>query len=128
MVSAADARPKTPTQMQNPAWTVLTDAVANKSSDNRIQCLAALETLGGDARSLKMTGAAMQGKDIDVRIAATLAAAQTKSPMITMDLRWLLDEKKLPVAFAAALALWKTNDGSGADILMAVADSDDLGI
>lgn len=37
MVSAADARPKTPTQMPNPAWTVLTDAVANKSSDNRIQ-------------------------------------------------------------------------------------------
>jgi HEAT repeat protein len=124
VASAADARPKTPGQMRDQAWTVLTDAVANKSADDRIQGLAALGTLGGDARSLKMIGAAMEDKDIDVRIAATLAAAQTKSPVIAVNLRRLLDDKEPPVAFAAALALWKMNDRSGEDILMAVADGE----
>jgi HEAT repeat protein len=124
VVSVADVKPKTPGQLKDQAWTILTNAVTDKHVDDRIQGLAALGQLGGNTRSLKLISDAMADKDMDVRVAATLAAAQTKSPKAAMALRNMLDDKEPPVAFAAALALWKMNDRSGEDILMAVADGD----
>ena len=40
------------------------------------------------------------------------------------NLRNLLDDKEPEVAFTAAMTLWKMNDKSGEDILMAVVDGD----
>ncbi len=67
---------------------------------------------------------AMDDKDVDIRVAAVLAAGQTRSPNITGDLRRMLDDKEPGVAFTAALTLWKMHDRSGEDILTAVADGE----
>jgi HEAT repeat protein len=71
-----------------------------------------------------MIVAAMKDSDVDVRTAAVLAAGQTKSRNLTTNIRAMLDDKEPQVAFAAATTLWKMNDRSGEDILVAVVDGD----
>ncbi len=66
----------------------------------------------------------MTEPDLDVRMAAVLAAKQTRDRNLTTNLRDLLDDKEPEVAFAAAMALWKMGDKSGEDILTAVVDGD----
>ena len=125
IVTQVDLPPQTPAQLRLKAWTMLRDALADgKHADLRIQALAALGLLGGDARALTMIETAMLDHDVDVRSAAVLAAGETRSPSVTTDLRRMLDDKEPQVAFAAALTLWKLNDRSGEDILLAVADGE----
>lgn len=107
------------------AWSMLSTAVQDeKHADLRIQGLAALGTLGINPRSEKMIAAAMKDPDVDVRTAAVLAAGQTKSRNLTTGIRAMLDDKDPQVAFAAATTLWKMNDRSGEDILVAVVNGD----
>ncbi len=125
IVESVPLKPKTPAQLREQAWAMLTDAVNDeKHAETRVQALAALGLLGGNARSLDMLRKAMKDNDLDIRSAAILAAGQTKSPNITTDLRRMLDDKEPAVAFTAALTLWKMHDRSGEDILTAVADGE----
>ncbi len=125
VVTTPAGPPPTPAQLHEQAWTMLTSAVTDsKHPDLRVQALAALGLLGDNPRSLALIADAMSDKDIDVRSASAVAAGQTKSPSVTTSLRRMLDDKEPPVAFAAALTLWKMNDQSGEDIIMAVADGE----
>jgi HEAT repeat protein len=125
IVVSVPQKPKTPAQLREQAWTMLTDAVNDeKHTETRVQALAAVGLLGSNPRSLDLLRKAMQDKDLDIRSAAVIAAGQTKSPNITTDLRRMLDDKEPSVAFTAALTLWKMHDRSGEDILTAVADGD----
>ena len=125
VVGSTPAPPRTPAQLQDAAWSMLTRAVTDpKRSETRIQALAALGLLDSNPRSQKLIEDAMLDRDVDVRTAAALAAGQTHSPSITSPLRRLLDDKEPQVAFAAALSLWKMDDHSGEDILMAVIDGE----
>jgi len=125
VVGAIPEKPKTPAELRVKAWEILSDALADeKHEETRTQALAALGLMGGNTRSLQMIKDAMKDKDIDIRVAAALAAGQTKSPNITTELRGLLDDKEPAVAFVAALTLWKMHDRSGEDILTAVADGE----
>jgi HEAT repeat protein len=114
----------TPGQRTDAAWKILTDAAGDaKHTQTRIQALAALSLLRSP-RSAKMIADAMLEPDLDVRTAAALAAGQTKDRNLTTNLRNLLDDKEPEVAFTAAMTLWKMNDKSGEDILMAVVDAE----
>ena len=125
IVTTPTGPPKTEAQLQDQAWSMLSTAVADsKRPQTQIQALAALGQMGGTPRSLELIRTAMMDKDVDVRVAAALGAAQTKSPNITTDLRRMLDDKEPGAAFAAAVSLWKMHDQSGEDILTAVADGD----
>ena len=107
------------------AWEMLTDAAHEpKHADARIQALAALGTLGTNARAGKLIEEAMKDPDVDVRTAAVLAAGQTNNRNLTTPIRNMLDDKEPQVAFVAATTLWKRNDRSGEDILVAVVDGD----
>lgn len=115
----------TPAQKTDEAWSMLSTAVTDpKHPDLRIQALAALGNLGANPRSIKKIIVAMDDKELDVRTAAILAVGETHSRNLTTDLRTMLDDKEPQVAFAAAVTLWKMNDRSGEDILIAVADGD----
>jgi HEAT repeat protein len=104
---------------------MLTNAANDpKHADVRIQALAALGTLGVNARAETLIVAAMKDPDVDVRTAAVLAAGQTKNRDLTTNIRNMLDDKEPQVAFASATTLWKMNDRSGEDILIAVVDGD----
>jgi HEAT repeat protein len=107
------------------AWDMLTNAANDpKHADVRIQALAALGTLGVNAQAETLIVAAMKDPDVDVRTAAVLAAGQTKNRNLTTPIRTMLDDKEPQVAFASATTLWKMNDRSGEDILIAVVDGD----
>ena len=106
------------------AWKLLTDALGDdKHPQTRIQALAALGLLR-TPKSEKMITNAMDDTDVDVRTAAALAAGQTKDRNLTTPLRNLLDDREPQVDFTAATTLWKMNDRSGEDILMAVVDGE----
>jgi HEAT repeat protein len=114
----------TPEQKNKAAWKLLSAALADaKRPQTRIQGLAALGMLRSP-QSEKMIVDAMHDSDLDVRTAAALAAGQTKDRNMTTPLRNLLDDKEPQVAFTAAVTLWKMNDKSGEDILMAVVDGE----
>jgi hypothetical protein len=115
----------TPAQRSDEAWTMLNNAVTDpKHTELRIQGVAALGTMGTNPRSIAKIAAAMGDKDLDVRTAAILAAGLTRSRDLTTNIRTLLDDKEPQVAFTAAVTLWKMNDRSGEDILLAVAEGD----
>ena len=115
----------TPAQRLDEAWNMLNAATSDpKHADLRIQGIAALGTLGTNPIAMKKIAAAMDDKELDVRTAAILAAGQTGNRNLTTDLRTMLDDKEPQVAFAAAVTLWKMNDRSGEDILVAVVDGD----
>jgi HEAT repeat protein len=125
IVEDAPVRPKTPAELKEQAWLMLTTAVDDtKHPDLQIQCLGALGIMGGSPRSLELIRDGLVDKDVDIRVAAVLAAGQTKSPIMTTDLRKALDDKEPAVAYTAALTLWKMHDRSGEDILMAIVDGD----
>ncbi len=125
IVTAPTGPPKTPAQLKDEAWSMLKAAVLyTRRPQTQIQALAALGTMGNNERSVGMIRAAMDDKDVDVRVAAALAAGQTRSRDLTTDLRRLLDDKEPTVAYIAALTLWKMHDRSGEDILTAVADGE----
>lgn len=123
--SAHDRTHSTVAQNNDEAWSMLTTAVQDaKHPELRIQALSALGTLGINPRSEKLIVDAMKDPDVDVRTASVLAAGQTKSRNLTTNIRSMLDDKEPQVAFVAATTLWKMNDRSGEDILMAVANGD----
>ena len=131
-VSPADAGvvgdqavPHTPEELTAGAWTMLSNAAGDaKHTDTQIQALGALGFMGSTPRAVKLIEAAMLSPDVDVRTASVLAAGQTRSALLTTDLRKLLDDREAQVVYTAALTLWKLNDDSGEDILMAVADGE----
>jgi HEAT repeat protein len=123
--AARDRTHSTAAQNSDEAWSMLTTAVQDaKHSDLRIQALSALGTIGINPRSERLIADAMKDPDVDVRTAAVLAAGQTKSRNLTTNIRATLDDKEPQVVFIAATTLWKMNDRSGEDILMAVANGD----
>jgi HEAT repeats len=119
--------PQTATVAENiaTAWSMLTTAVTNaKHTQHRIQALAAIGTLGPSPRAEKMLTTALDDTDLDVRTAAILAAGQSHDRNLIAALRRMLDDPEPQVAFTAAITLWKRNDHSGEDILMAVVDGE----
>jgi HEAT repeat protein len=66
----------------------------------------------------------MKDPDYEVRSSAILAASQTKNRTLTTDIRNMLNDKEPQVALAAAATLWKMNDYSGEDVLIAVVNGD----
>lgn len=100
------------------------NAAAGKNPNDRIQALAALASMGSDDRAARLISDAFTSKEIDVRIAAILAAAQTKNPRLIPRIREAFDDPDPQVAYTAAVTLWRNHDRSGEDLLTAVAEGD----
>jgi HEAT repeat protein len=113
------------------SWSRLTNALTGtKNTDTRIAAITGLSLLGGNARAEKLIRDAMSDPDVDVRLAAIVAAgemAKNGSRNLTTDLRNQLNSDDPKVAFTSASTLWKADDPSGEDILMAVAQGERSG-
>lgn len=117
--------PATPAELTQRSWDLLSTTVQDtKHVDNCIQALAALGTMGTNARAAEMIRKAMTDAERDIRTAAILAAAQTKNPTLIPALRKALDDAEPEVAFTAAIQLWKIHDHTGDDLLIAVVNGD----
>lgn len=114
----ASAQPEAPSAAE--AWSNLHTAASSKNVDTRIQAVTALSVIGTNRDAEQMLRAAFYDPEIDVRLAAIIAAGETKDRNLRGDLRKLLDDDAPQVAFTAATTLWKMTDQSGEDILLAV--------
>jgi HEAT repeat protein len=124
-IAPTDRLHRTVAENTSEAWDTITTALNDpKHPDVRTQALAALGTLGNNARGEKLIISAMKDPDFDVRTAAILAAGQTKDRNLTTPIRQMLSDNEPQVAFTAATTLWKMNDHSGEDILVAVVNGD----
>jgi HEAT repeat protein len=120
-----DRMHRTVAENTSEAWDTITNALNDpKHPDVRTQALAALGTLVNNPRGEKLITSAMKDPDFDVRTASILAAGQTKDRNLTTPIRQMLDDTEPQVAFTAATTLWKMNDHSGEDILVAVVNGD----
>lgn len=119
-----------PAALRAASWTRLENGVTGtKNTDTRIAAIAGLSLLGNDGRAEKLVRATMHDEDIDVRLAAIVAAGemardQGARSSLRNDLRGQLNDADPKVAFTAASTLWKINDTSGEDILAAVAEGE----
>ncbi|HEV2579117.1 MAG TPA: HEAT repeat domain-containing protein [Acidobacteriaceae bacterium] len=105
------------------AWNMLATAT-HKAVVTRISAMAALGTMGSDARAAKMIREGMNDPDMEVRTAAILAAGQTKNRALLPALRERLKDSEPQIVFTAAATMWKMGDRSGEEVLKAVADGD----
>ncbi len=109
------------------SWSRLENGVTGtKNTETRIAAITALSVLGGEPKAEKLVRDTLHDADIDVRLAAIVAAGEMGRPMgqrsnFAMELRNLLNDADPKVAFTSASTLWKMNDPSGEDILIAVA-------
>ena len=107
------------------AWSMLTDAAKpGQSARDRVQAMAALGTMGNDERAARLIEQGMTGSDSDVRVAAILAAGNSKNARLIPALSRLLDDDNPEVAYTAAITLWKMHDYTGEDFLIAAALGD----
>jgi HEAT repeat protein len=120
----------TPADLRAATWTRLENGLTGtKNTDTRLAAVAALSLLGNELRAEKLIRDTLHDADIDVRLAAIVAAGEmakdqgTRSNLIN-DLRNQLNDADPKVAFTAASTLWKINDPSGEDILTAVAEGE----
>lgn len=114
---------KTASASVDSAWNMLTTAT-HKAVVTRISAMAALGTMGSDARAAKMIREGMSDPDLEVRTAAILAAGQSKNRALLPALRERLKDPEPQAVFTAAATLWKMGDHTGEDVLKAVADGE----
>lgn len=125
IVTATAEKPRTRAQLTEDAWELLSGAVNDeKHTEIRIQGLAALGTMGSNARSTRMIVDEFADKDVDVRTAAVLAAGQTRDKRLAPPLRRMLEDKEPQVVFTAASTLWKMGDHAGEAVLLAVVNGE----
>ena len=115
----------TPAENTHRAWDLLNSTVKDtKHVDSAIQGLAALGTMGNDPHAAELLSAAMKDPERDIRIAAVIAASQTRNPRLMQPIRAALDDVEPEVGFVAATTLWKLHDYTGEDFLISVAAGD----
>ena len=115
----------TPAENSHRAWDLLNSTVRDtKHVDSAIQGLAALGTMGSDPQAADLITTAMKDPERDIRVAAILAAGQTKNPRLMQSIRAALDDAEPEAGFVAATTLWKLHDHTGEDFLISVADGD----
>lgn len=130
--TATTADAATPQVLREAAWTRLENGVTGtKNTDMRIAAISALSLLGGQQRAEKLIGNTLHDPDIDVRLSAIVAAGELmkngSKGVFSDELRGQLNDQDPKVAFTAANTLWKLDDPSGEDILLAVAEGERSG-
>jgi len=122
---AQDEEPelKTTAPSVHTAWGILTTAI-HKPTQTQIVTLAALGTMGSDPRAAALIRESMNSTELEVRVAAIVAAGQTKNRALIPALRERLKDPEPQAEFSAAVTLWKMSDHSGEDFLRSVATGD----
>jgi HEAT repeat protein len=120
--SLADAGGPTLTATAERARSILREGVEAKDPDVRIQTVVAASMIGRNEVVLKRLEAALEDKDVQVRIAAIRALADLKSSGSDGALEKALKDQVPEVGFAAAKALYSLHDPVGRTALMEIYD------
>ena len=92
------------------AWSVLQDALSNKSSDKRAHATHALGSIPNNARAQTLAEKGLTDPNADVRLAAANALGEMKATSARYRLREALKDREIKVVIAAANALYVLHD------------------
>jgi HEAT repeat protein len=106
------------------AWAVLQLGATSDKSRDRSDALVAISVLDRDSKAIATMEAALDDKDVDIRILAVSSLGDMKARHAIPLLRKTLDDDSAQISFAAAQALWKMDDHSGRDIIYEVLNGD----
>jgi HEAT repeat protein len=109
------------------AWETLSEDILSTRESHRTAALTALSAIGPRDDVLVLLKGALQDKDPLIRKNAALALGDMQARPAAAELRQLLDDPSLEVSFAAAGALWKMQDRSGRNLLIATLSGDRKG-
>ena len=101
------------------AWEVLAEDVQSGRETHQSAAVAALAVIGNRDDVLPLLQGALDDKHASIRKDAALALGDLQARSAKPKLRILLDDSSPDVGFAAANALWKMDDHSGRQILIA---------
>jgi HEAT repeat protein len=121
--AASPSVQKSPTKLadaQAAAWEFLREGLSNKDSDQRVQAVYSLGTLGVRSDSVPLIEARLQDKDSLVRQAAAKTLGDMQASQSIPNLHAALDDKSAAVSFTAAQSLWRMGDQSGTSVLAQV--------
>lgn len=110
----------TPADLAAQAWSILHEGAASHSLRKRTDAIAALSSMQGDPGAIKLIEAGLVDKNLDVRRIAAAALGNMDAKEAIPALKKATDDPDPTVSFAAAEALWKMGDRSGAEIFYAV--------
>lgn len=102
---------------------ILNGGIDSKDSDTRVQAITASSMIGRNEIDVRRLEAALDDKDVAVRISAVGALADLKSYRSRPKLRRVMKSDTVPeVEFAAAKALYALKDPAGEQALMDVLE------
>jgi HEAT repeat protein len=101
------------------AWDVLAGEIRSDGESHRAAAVSALALVGNREDTLPLLEGALDDKRPTIRKDAALALGDMRANSAAPKLRVLLDDSSPDVGFAAANALWKMDDHSGRQILIA---------
>ncbi|MGB7025013.1 MAG: HEAT repeat domain-containing protein [Candidatus Acidiferrales bacterium] len=110
----------TPSALSRQAWAILDEGAASHSLRKRTDAIAALSSMQGDDKAIKLIENGLVDKNLDVRRIAASALGNMDAKEALPALKKATDDPDPTVSFAAAEALWKMGDRSGAEIFYAV--------
>ncbi len=109
------------------AWDTLAQDILSARESHRTAAVAALSAIGPRNDVVLLLKGALQDKDPLIRKNAALALGDMQARPAAAELRQLLDDASPDVSFAAASALWKMQDRSGRNLLLATLSGDRKG-
>jgi len=121
---AVSANARAATNVETRCNDMLVQALANKNPDTRKQAVVALSLAATREPDSARLEAALQDKDVEVRLAAVASLAEVKTPGARAALRQALNDEVPEVSFTAAKALWLLHDPAGEQELLAVLEGD----
>jgi HEAT repeat protein len=107
-------------QTEDRAKSLIAEALGARNPDTRKEAVKALGLVGSYEQVASRLEAMLKDNDVQVRIAAVDALAETKDERAIPILKTALSDKANEVRFAAAKALFKLNDPAGRDALIAI--------
>lgn len=113
-------RAETDAEVYQESWGLLEAGSKSESLRKRTDVIAALSSMQGDSRAIRLLEAALDDKHSAVRRIAASSLGTMNAREAIPYLQRATNDKDAGVSFAAAEALWKMGDRSGATIFYAV--------
>jgi HEAT repeat protein len=111
---------QTPAPVKDRAWGIITDSLADKNPDTRVQAVQSMGLIGVHEPYISTLDGMLNDKDVQVRVAVVSSLVDLKNPNTVPTLKTALADDVPEVSFAAAKALWGLKDPEGEDALLSV--------
>lgn len=104
--------------VKDQAWGLITEALADKNPDTRLQAVQSMGLIGVHEPYISTLESMLEDKDVQVRVATVQSLVDLKNKRTVPALKKALGDLVPEVSFAAAKALYALKDPDGEDALI----------